>query len=112
MQALFRAAANKRPGKGSRHHSDHGRQYYAQADQKLLQQFGMQASIRRKGDCCENAPTGSFLAALITELEHHRRFFSREQTRREITEYTTLFYNRIRKKARLDDRSPAAFNQK
>ncbi len=60
MQALFRAVANKRPGKGSLHHSDHGRQYYAQAYQKLLQQFGMQASMRRKKDCWENAPTGSF----------------------------------------------------
>ena len=45
MQALFRAVAAKRPGKGLIHHSDRGSQYCAHAYQKLLRQFGMQASM-------------------------------------------------------------------
>ena len=36
MQALFRAVAAKRPGKGLLHHSDRGSQYCSQAYQKLL----------------------------------------------------------------------------
>jgi putative transposase len=51
MQALFRAVAAKRPGKGLIHHSDRGSQYCAHAYQKLLRQFGMQASMSRKGNC-------------------------------------------------------------
>jgi putative transposase len=58
--------------------------------------------------------------SLKTELVHHCRFATREQAKREITEYIEIFYalqevplrdNRIRKKARLGHLSPAAFSQ-
>ena len=111
MQALFRAVAAKRPGKGLLHHSDRGSQYCSQAYQKLLRQFGMQVSMSRKGNCWDNAPMESCWGSLKTELVHHRRFASREQAKREITEYIEIFYNRIRKQARLSHLSPAAFSQ-
>jgi putative transposase len=111
MQALFRAVAAKRPAKGLIHHSDRGSQYCALAYQKLLRQFGMQASMSRKGNCWDNAPMESFWGSLKNELVHHRRFATREQTKREITEYIEIFYNRIRKQARLGYLSPAVFNQ-
>ena len=50
--------------------------------------------------------------SLKTELVHHCRFATREQAKREITEYIEIFYNRIRKQALLGHRSPAAFSQK
>jgi len=87
MQALFRAVAAKRPGKGLIHHSDLGSQCCAHAYQKLLPQFGMQASMSRKGNCRDNAPMESCWGSLKTELVHHCRFTSREQAKREITEY-------------------------
>jgi putative transposase len=111
MQALFRAVAAQRPGKGLIHHSDRGSQYCAHAYQKLLRQFGMQASMSRKGDCWDNAPMESCWGSLKTELVHHRRFATRDQARSEITEYIEIFYNRIRKQARLGYLSPAAFNK-
>ncbi len=111
MQALFRAVAAKRPDKGLIHHSDRGTQYCAHAYQKLLQQFGMQASMSRKGNCWDNAPMESFWGSLKNELVHHSRFATREQARREITEYIEIFYNRVRKQARLGYLSPAAFSQ-
>jgi transposase InsO family protein len=49
---------------------------------------------------------------LKRELAHHRRFATREEAKREITEYIEIFYNRIRKPARLGYLSPAAFNQR
>lgn len=49
--------------------------------------------------------------SLKTEWVHHRRFINREQAKREITEYIEIFYNRIRKKARLGYLSPIAFSQ-
>ena len=97
MQALFRAVAAKRPEKGLLHHSDRGSQYCAHAYQKLLRQFGMQASMSRKGNCWDNAPMESFWGALKTELVHHQRFSTREEAQREIIEYIEIFYNRIRK---------------
>ena len=110
-QALFRAVAAKRPAKGLIHHSDRGSQYCSHAYRKQLQQFGMQASMTRKGDCWDNAPMESFWGSLKNELVHHRRFTTREQATREITEYIEIFYNRIRKQARLGYLSPAAFSQ-
>lgn len=110
-QALFRAVAAKRPAKGLIHHSDRGSQYCSHAYRKQLQQFGMQASMSRKGDCWDNAPMESFWGSLKNELVHHRRFTTREQANREITEYIEIFYNRIRKQARLGYLSPAAFSQ-
>lgn len=110
-QALFRAVTAKQPAKGLIHHSDRGSQYCSHAYQKQLQQFGMQASMSRKGDCWDNAPMVSFWGSLKNELVHHRRFATREQARREITEYIEIFYNRIRKQARLGYLSPAAFFQ-
>ena len=103
--------AAKRPGKGLIHHSDRGSQYCSHAYQKLLRQFGMQASMSRKGNCWDNAPMESCWVSLKTELIHHRRFATREQAKCEITEYIEIFYNRIRKQARLGHLSPAAFSQ-
>lgn len=110
-QALFRAVASKRPAKGLILHSDRGSQYCAHAYQKQLRQFGMQASMSRKGDCWDNAPMESFWGSLKNELVHHQSFETREQARREITEYIEIFYNRIRKQERLGYLSPAAFSQ-
>jgi putative transposase len=109
MKALFRACATKRPGKGLIHHSDRGSQYCAHDYQKLLKQFGMIPSMSRKGNCWDNAPMESFWGTLKTELVHHRRFATRDQARQEITEYIEIFYNRMRRQARLGFLSPAAF---
>lgn len=111
-QALFRAVAAKQPGRGLIHHSDRGSQYCARAYQKLLRQFGMQVSMSRKGNCWDNAPMESCWGSLKTELVHHRSFSTREQAKREITEYIEIFYNRMRRQARLGHLSPAAFSQR
>ena len=91
--------------------TDRGSQYCAYAYQKLLRQFGMQVSMSRKGNCWDNAPMKSCWGSLKTELVHHRRFATREQAKQEITEYIEIFYNRIRKQARLGYLSPAAITQ-
>ena len=111
MQALFRAVAARRPGRGLVHHSDRGSQYCAHAYQRLLRQFGMQVSMSRRGNCWDNAPMESCWGALKNELVHHRRFATRGDAKREITECIEIFYNRIRKQARLGYLSPAAFMQ-
>lgn len=112
MQALFRAVSAKRPPPGLILHSDRGSQYCARDYQKLLRQFGMKASMSRKGDCWDNAPMESFWGTLKNELVHHRKFESREQARQEISEYIEVFYNRQRKQKRLGYLSPAKFTQR
>ncbi len=112
MQALFRAVAARRQERGLVHHSDRGSQYCAHAYQRLLRQFGMQVSMSRKGNCWDNAPMESCWGTLKNELIHHHRFATRGDARQAITEYIEVFYNRIRKQARLGYLSPAAFIQK
>lgn len=111
MQSLFRAVAAKRPAKGLIHHSDRGSQYCSPKYRKLLEQFGMTASMSRKGNCYDNAPMESFWGILKQELVHHRRYSTRQEAIREITEYIEIFYNRQRRQARLGYLSPVVYEQ-
>jgi len=111
-QSLFRAVAVKRPAKGLIHHSDRGSQYCAHEYRKILEQFGMKASMSRKGNCFDNAPMESFWGTLKQELVHHRHYRTRQEAIQDITEYIEIFYNRQRRQARLGFLSPVAYVQK
>ena len=111
-QSLFRAVAAKRPPAGLIHHSDRGSQYCANEYRNLLEQFGMRASMSRRGNCYDNAPIESFWGMLKNELVHHRRYATRQEAIREITAYIEIFYNRQRRQKRLGYLSPAAYEQK
>ena len=111
-QSLFRAVSAKRPAKGLIHHSDRGSQYCSREYRKILDQFGMKASISRKGNCYDNAPMESFWGTLKQELVYPRHYKTRQEAIREITEYIEIFYNRLRSQARLGFLSPVAYGQK
>lgn len=112
IQSLFRAVSAKRPLAGLIHHSDRGSQYCSHEYRKLLDQFGMRASMSRKGNCYDNAPMESFWGTLKTELVFHRRYATRQEAIRDITEYIEVFYNRQRRQKRLGYISPAAFERR
>ena len=111
VAALEMALEQERPHAGLSVHSDRGSQYCSDAMQEILAREGITVSMSRRGNCWDNAPMESCWGSLKTELVHHRRFATREQAKREITEYIEIFYNRIRKQARLGHLSPAAFSQ-
>jgi putative transposase len=111
MQSLFRAVAAKRPGPGLIHHSDQGSQYCSHEYRKVLKQFGMKASMSRKGNCYDNAPMESFWGMLKNELIHHRRYKTRQEAIKEITEHIEVFYNRQRLQARLGYLSPVVYER-
>lgn len=110
-RALFRAVQQKRPAAGLIHHSDRGSQYCAHDYQKLLEQFGMRASMSRKGNCYDNAPMESFWGSLKNELVHHCRYATRAEAETSIREYIEIFYNRQRRHSRLGYIAPAVFAQ-
>jgi len=110
-QSLFKAMAAKRPGSSLIHHSDRGSQYCAHDYRKLMDQFAMRVSMSRKGDCYDNAPMESFWGTLKSELIHHRRYKTRGDAIREITEYIEVFYNRQRRQARLGYLPPAVYER-
>ena len=110
--AMEMAWWRRRPEPGAIFHSDRGAQYCSQNFQAALASWGIRSSMSRKGNCWDNAPMESFWGTLKTELVHHRRFMTREQAKREITEYIEIFYNRMRKQARLGYLAPAVFTQR
>lgn len=110
-RALFRAVQQKRPPAGLIHHSDRGSQYCAHDYRALVDQFGLTASMSRKGNCYDNAPMESFWGSLKNELVHHRRFVTRAEAEAAIREYIEIFYNRQRRHSRLGYQAPAVFVQ-
>jgi len=111
-QSLIRAVEAKRPIGGLIHHSDRGSQYCSHEYRNILDRFGLIASMSRKGNCYDNAPMESFWGTLKQELVHHRRYRTRREAIRDITEYIEIFYNRQRRQARLGFLSPAAYEQR
>lgn len=108
-QALWRAVHSKRPPPGLIHHSDQGSQYCAHNYRKLVEQFGMQASMSRRGNCYDNAPMESFWGSMKNELIHHQRYATRTDAKAAIQEYIESFYNRQRRHSRLGNVPPALF---
>ena len=84
-------------------------QYCADDYHKLVKQFGMLASMSRKGNCYDNAPMESFWGSLKNELIHHQRYATRDDADTAIKEYIEIFYNRQRRHSRLGYVSPAQF---
>jgi putative transposase len=112
-QSLFKALAPaKHPAKGLIHHSDRGSQYCSREFRDILYQFGLTASMSRKGNCFDNAPMESFWGILKQELIHHRQYRTRQEAIQDITEYIEIFYKRQRRQARLGFLSPVAYEQR
>ena len=111
-ESLFRAVAAKHPAKGLIHHSDRGSQYCSSEYRNILERFGLVASMSRKGNCYDNAPMESFWGTLKQELVHHRRYRTRQEAIRDITEYIEIFYKRQRLQPGLGFLSPAVFEQR
>jgi len=111
-ESLFKAVAAKRSIEGLIHHSDRGSQYCSHEYRDLMDRFGLEVSMSGKGNCYDNAPMESFWGTLKQELVHHRRYRTRLEAIRDITEYIEIFYNRQRRQARLGFLSPVAYEQR
>jgi putative transposase len=111
-ESLFRAIEAKRPVQGLIHHSDRGSQYCSHEYRNLMDRFGLKVSMSGKGNCYDNAPMESFWGTLKQELIHNRRYTTRLEAIRDITEYIEIFYNRQRRQARLGFLSPVVYEQR
>ena len=110
-QALWMAVKQERPRHGLIHHSDRGSQYASLAYRQQLAQFGMAASMSRRGNCYDNAPMESFWASLKKEQVHHRHYRTRAEARADIFDYIEMFYNTIRRHSALGNQSPLDFTE-
>lgn len=110
ISALRMAWFRRKPKAGLIHHSDRGSQYASHDYQAVLKEYGITASMSRKGNCWDNAPMESFFNSLKNERTHHQRYATREEARRDTFEYIEVFYNRSRRHSALGYQSPAEFH--
>jgi len=110
LDALAMAYWQRKPARGLTHHSDRGSQYACHDYRRRLETYGMEASMSRKGDCWDNAPTERFFRSLKSERLTACRFATRKEAEKEILDYIT-FYNSIRLHSTLGYLSPMAYEK-
>ena len=91
-------------------HSDRGSQYASQDFRMALAQRGITASMSRKGNCWDNAPSETLFASLKVERLHGQRFETIRQAKDETIAWL-LWYNRTRLHSTLSYVSPIKFEQ-
>ena len=109
LDALTMAWFRRKPGAGVVFHSDRGSQYASQAMTAKLTEYSMTASMSRKGNCWDNAPTESFFNSLKNERVHGTRYATRAEAEADLFQYIEVFYNRSRRHSTLGYSSPVRF---
>ena len=109
LAALTMARHTRRPGAGTLHHSDQGRQYSSAGYRAALAAAGLTPSMSRRGDCWDNAVVESFFATLKTELIHRRPWATRAEVQRAVFRYIEGWYNPHRLHSALGYQSPAQY---
>lgn len=107
--ALAMAWFRRKPDGGVIFHSDRGSQYASRAMRDRLAEYNMTASMSRKGNCWDNAPTESFFNSLKNERVHGTRYATRADAEADLFHYIEAFYNRRRRHSTLGYCSPTQF---
>jgi putative transposase len=109
LDALDMAIAQRQPGAGLVHHSDHGCQYTSLSFGRRLRAAGLVASMGTVGDALDNAVAESFFATLECELLDRYDWPSRQALRTAVFDFIEVFYNRQRRHSTLDYRTPVDY---
>lgn len=110
LDALAMAYWRRKPDAGLVHHSDRGSQYACNAYRRRLADYGIVASMSRKGNCWDNAPMERFFRSLKSERLSDYRFATRQAARIEIIDYI-CYYNAIRLHSAIGYQSPMAYEK-
>jgi putative transposase len=111
LDAVGMAIFTRKPAPGLVHHSDRGSQYTSYEFGKTLRTSGVLASMGAVGSAYDNAMVESFFASLKEELIYQRSWPTRHELEMEVFSYIEGFYNPKRRHSRLDNLSPAAYEQ-
>ena len=112
VDALRMAWFRRHPGKyaGLIFHSDRGSQYASRDFRDSLKEYGITASMSRRGNCWDNACSETLFGSLKVERLHGQRFVSRRQAKDETIAWL-LWYNRWRLHSTLAYVSPMQFER-
>ncbi len=76
-----------------------------------LADYAMTASMSRKGNCWDNAPSESFFNSLKNEWVHGTTYATQAEAEADLFHYIEVFYNRSRRHSTLGYSSPIRFLQ-
>jgi transposase InsO family protein len=110
--ALQMTITQRQPSPGLIVHSDRGSQYASQDYRNLLDQYGLQGSMSRKGNCWDNAVMERFFLNLKMERVWRQDYANHQEAVRDVTDYIVAFYNSQRLHSTLGYLSPNVFERK
>ena len=90
--ALGMASTRRLRPAGTIHHSDRGAQYRSTLFGQTLRDFGLIASMGRRGSALDNAACESVMATFKTEFVHRRSFKTRDQAREAVFRWIEGWY--------------------
>lgn len=104
-ESLLMATQNHAPTEETIFHSDQGCEYASKEYRQVLESFGLQVSMSRKGHCWDNAHMESFFHTLKTEMVYFQKFKNLAEATAYIIDYVR-FYNSERLHSGLNYRTP------
>ena len=112
LAALNQAVTLRRvtPGNGLLFHSDQGCQYTSHTYQDRLAEFGIQASMSRRGNCWDNAVMERFFRSLKVEAISRDRYQTQDEMVWAVKKYIH-FYNTERIHSSIGSISPNQYEQ-
>jgi putative transposase len=96
IRAVDHAYRIRKPAAPLLFHSDQGCQYTSVNYQSLLQEYGIEPSMSRKGNCWDNAPTERLFRSLKHEWIPKGGYACHDQAQRDVAEYLMGYYNQRR----------------
>ncbi len=109
LDAILMAVWRRKPTKPVIIHSDQGSQYSSDEWKRFCEQHQLQASMSRRGNCYDNAVAESFFSSLKKERIRNHVYHTRDKARADIFDYIEVFYNPVRRHAKLGNQIPADF---
>ncbi len=112
IDALRMACFKRHPSKqaGLIFHSDRGSRYSSVDFRDVLKEYGITASMSRRGNCWDNACSETLFGSLKVERLHGQRFTTRRHAKNETLAWL-LWYNASRLHSTLNYVSPMQFEK-
>lgn len=110
LRALDNAFASQGYPEGVLHHTDQGSTYTANRYQERLQEYGMTASMSRKGNCWDNAVAEATIGTIKAELFDGSIPNDIHAVQRALFNYIEAYYNQKRLHSAISYRTPAEYH--
>ncbi len=111
LDALVMTVWRRKPDGEVIVHSDQGSQYGSDDLLRFCRANNLAPSMKRRGNCWDNAVAKSFFSSLKKERIRKRIYKTRNLARADIFDYVEVFYNRARPHSHLGGVSPEPFEQ-